>query len=210
MKYSACIIHETNGMLKPSDKIDEELFALVRQGDHQAYQKLFNRYWEEAYTLAWKKTGSEDGAKDIVQELFIYIWSNAPKINLKRPFKSYLFAAVKYKVINYYVSAARYSFVNGEELEDDESLSVLPNLPLETRELEQILDNEIDNLPDRMKEILNLSRKEGLSIAEIAQKLSIAEKTVKNQLSLGISRLRESLITKYDLWLPILIMLIKH
>lgn len=197
-------------MLKLSDKTDEELFVLVKDGDHQAYQKLFDRYWEEAYTLAWKKTGSEDEAKDIVQDLFIYMWGNASGINLKRSFRSYLFAAIKYKIINYYVSANKYAFVDGEELEDDESLSVLPNLPLETKELELILDAEIDNLPERMKEILNLSRKEGLSVAEIAAKLCIAEKTVKNQLSLAIGKLRESLITKYDLWLPMLIMLIKH
>lgn len=197
-------------MLIPSENVDEKLFALIKQGDHNAFKKLFNSYWEEAYTLVWKKTGSEDEAKDIVQDLFVYIWNNAVKIDLKRSFESYLFASLKYKVINYYVAAAKYSFTDSRELEDNESFSVLPHVPMETMELEQILDNEIDNLPERMKEILNLSRKEGLSIPEIAQKLSIAEKTVKNQLSIGVGRLRESLITKYDFWLPILIVLIKR
>ncbi|CAM3736306.1 RNA polymerase sigma factor [Mucilaginibacter galii] len=190
--------------------VDEELFTSIKQGNHAAFQSLFDNYWEEAYTLVWKKTGSEDDAKDIVQDLFIYIWNNAAKINLKRSFRSYIFAALKYKIINHYVAANKYAFVDGEDVTDDENLSVLPHLPMETKELEQILDDEIDALPERMKEILNLSRKEGLSISEIAFRLSIAEKTVKNQLSIGVGRLRESLITKYDLWLPVLIMLIKH
>ncbi|WP_256012081.1 RNA polymerase sigma factor [Desertivirga xinjiangensis] len=197
-------------MANVSEKIDEELFSLVKQGDHSAFRRLFDSYWEEAYKLVWKKTGSEEEAKDIVQTLFIYIWNNAAKINLRRSFESYLFASLKYKIINYYVASSRYSFADTEEFQNDVNLSVLPHLPLETRELEKILDEEIDSLPDRMKEILQLSCKEGLSIAEISVKLSIAEKTVKNQLSLGIGRLRESLIAKYDLWLPILVVLIKR
>lgn len=197
-------------MLTLTDKIDEELLTLIKAGDHTAFQKLFDRYWEEAYILVWKKTGSEADANDIVQDFFIYIWNNAIKINLKRSFESYLFASLKYKVINYYVAATKFSFTDSRELEDDESLSVLPYLPMETRELEQILDDEINNLPDRMKEILNLSRKEGFSVMEIARKLFITEKTVKNQLSIGVSRLRESLVSKHDLWLPILLMLIKR
>ncbi|MNL66360.1 RNA polymerase sigma factor [compost metagenome] len=65
------------------------------------------------------------------------------------------------------------------------------------KELDVIINKEIDLMPARMKEIYCLQKEECLSIKEIAKKLSISEQTVKNQLQSATKRLKKSII-EYD------------
>jgi RNA polymerase sigma-70 factor (ECF subfamily) len=66
---------------------------------------------------------------------------------------------------------------------------------LEAKELRQTIDRSLNELSPRIKEIYKLSREEGLSNREIAEKLKLSEQTVKNQLSAALKHLRQTLGT---------------
>ena len=172
---------------------DKELFDVVREGDTQAFSVLFDRYGETLLSFILKRIGSITDAEDILQDVFASLWNRRHKIEIQDSIYPYLFKAAKYEVIDWMVR-------DQKRISHFEQL-VLPlkNEPaapndseeqLMAKELSFFLDNEIAKMPLTMQSAFNLSRVEGLSIKEIAFRLSISEQTVKNNISLALSRLK--------------------
>ncbi len=136
--------------------------------------------------------GDEATAKDIVQNIFIHAWENRRQIAIEETMRPYLFTALKYSVVRHIYRAARHGTT-------DLPLSVynLPEEVLDHRQdlheydgLQEKLQSEIAEMPDRMREIFVLNHQQELSIREIALRLSLSEQTVKNQLGRALKRLR--------------------
>lgn len=169
---------------------DVELAVMLGNGDHVAYTEIYKRYWALLYRNALKMLKDEDEATDIIQEIFTVLWEKAPELVLTSSISSYLYTAVKNKIITlinknklrdvYYASLQ--GFLNkGEYITDNQLLE---------KELALSIEKEIAALPSKMRMIFELSRKEGLSHALIAQKTGISEGTVKKQIHNAIKILR--------------------
>lgn len=172
---------------------DKELFDLVKEGNTQAFSVLFDRYGNTLLSFILKRIGSITDAEDILQDVFASLWKRRHNIEIEDSIYPYLFKATKYEVIDWITH-------DQKRIRHFERL-VLPleNEPVSTsnsdeklmvKELSFVLDNEIANMPTTMQSAFNLSREEGLSIKEIAFRLSISEQTVKNNISLALSRLK--------------------
>jgi len=176
---------------------DRSLMELVQSDNHLAFTVLVDRYWEELYRHIWIKIKSSDEAKDIVQDIFLGLWKNRMTIatDERESMAPYLFRAAKYSVINYFTRP-------GILVSHDTGLYAALDFPsaLKTddqfllKELQDIVDKEINELPERLQLPYRLSREQQLTIKEIAVKLCLSEQTVKNNISTALHKIKFRLV----------------
>jgi RNA polymerase sigma-70 factor, Bacteroides expansion family 1 len=169
---------------------ESELIALMKQGRREAFNEIYGRYWLKLYIAAVKRLRSKDDAKDIVQDLFISLWTKRETLIINSSLSCYLFTAIKYKVINHIQSnivKRNYLDSLNDALRDyDNSTHEI----ISKNDLEVFINSKVEHLSPKVKEVFELSRKENLSINEIAEKLHTSDQTVKNQLSKALKILK--------------------
>jgi len=180
---------------------DDELLQAIKGDDTAAFKVLYDRYWKALFIKACQRVDKDD-AKDMVQEVMITFWRRRKHITIKAggEIGGYLFAAIKYQVISHYA-------FSGATIKADAFFDILEQTesnPLETKELQQRIEEEVSRLPARMQQIFRMSREEEYSITEIAQQLQLSEQTVKNQLTEALKRLRATLQSQPGGWALIL------
>ncbi|PST82710.1 RNA polymerase subunit sigma-70 [Pedobacter yulinensis] len=179
---------------------DSELINLIKGYDQAAYKELYQRYWYLLYKHARKMLHNEEEAKDVVQDVFTTLWSRVPAIEINTDVAGYLYAATRNKILNLF-DRGRVQQVH---------LSTLPHpisaaesktdYLLRERELAALIEQEIARLPQKMRCVFELSRKDNLSHKEIAAQLDISDKTVKKQIVKAIKVLRLRLGPLYHLF----------
>lgn len=172
---------------------DTKLLELLSQSDRQAFDQLYNKYWEELYLTAFLVLRNKEASKDIVQEIFIWLWEKRKSFQIIS-LKPYLKAAVKFKVANYIRSGKiRKTFFDFALNINFNELSSSSEELLEVKELKELIHQVVTNLPEKCREIFRLSREENLSNQEISQRLKISIKTVENQMTIALHRLRHAI-----------------
>jgi len=172
---------------------DQNLVILLQAGDESAFAEIYNRYALLLYRQANQMLHDPEASKDLVQDLFLTIWSNAQQLKADANLAGYFYIAVRNRVFkliergrlknDYLSSIALYaSEINTDTID-----------ALNERDLQQLIDAEIERLPPQMKRVFELSRKEHLSHLEIAERLGISDKTVKKQINKAIKILRVKL-----------------
>jgi RNA polymerase sigma-70 factor (ECF subfamily) len=173
--------------------IDHELVALLREGNREAFAKIYQSYWTVMYMHALKMLKSEDDARDVVQEIFTSLWLKGQLIDPDVNLAGYLFVATKNKVLDMIThKRVRLDYLGSlstfAEAHSNQTLA-----SIEEKELLQALQHEIDGLPPKMKRIFEMRINEHLTYTEIADKLNISDKTVKKQISNAIGIIRPKL-----------------
>ena len=169
---------------------DEELILLLKERDKLAFTEIYQRHWHMLYMHTFKILGDEDESKDLVQDTFFTFWEKSSELQIKSNLKGYLFVAVRNRIF----SLIRKRKVNPDFVDVVmEELNQLDNTTIERideRELVRLIDAEIEQLPKKMKEVFELSRKEFLTNREIAVKLNMTEEAVKKQIHRSIRTLK--------------------
>lgn len=186
------------GRLKHTD--DNELLLLIQQDDFEAFDELYNRYWKKLYAIASKKTGCQEDSMDLVQELFIEFWNKRKRIAITSSLGTYLVSSLYYKTFHYF----RVKGLQEKHLRNFQAFlqqnnqfefSTLPVMPLETEmeyeQLQQIIDQAIEGMPERMRAVFQMSRTGESSVTEVAEALNISPQTVKNQMGNAMQRLKK-------------------
>jgi len=167
---------------------EENLLRQISDGDEHAFRVLFDQYRDFIYSFALHITNSELIAKDIVQDIFIKIWMQRHTLHEISNIKGYMHRLTRNHALNGLKRKAH-------------ELSLLQTLPVaaslhtteETllyRELERLLDKAVSLLPPQQQRVYQLSRKEGLTHAEIADRLHISTETVKKHLMAALRSIR--------------------
>lgn len=168
---------------------DEELCLLLKEGNEKALQEIILRYWEPLYKMAAHTLEDLALCEDIVQELFIRIWNGRENLNLTWSLKAYLFACVRYEV--YRQIKRQVHFASEEEVRRLScSEKYNPQNQLEFEELMAGVEQIVQRLPEKCQHVYHLSRDKCLSHKEIAARLNISPKTVENQLTIALRRIR--------------------
>lgn len=169
---------------------DSILLQRLQAGDEQAFSEIYNLYAAELIGFTTARICSLEEARDIIHDLFVYLWEERADLSIKISFRAFLFAAVRYRIIDY----IRFKDIRKKYAD---KLTSLPTpcvsameSELDAKELNQVLSAAVNELSPRVQEVYRLSRKEHLSIREIATQLNLSEQTVKNQLSTAIAQLR--------------------
>lgn len=167
---------------------DEVLLSLLKEERVAAFEEIYNRYWNKLYSAAYKRVQSREVSEELVQDLFTSLWVNRKTISVHTSLAGYLFTSVRYLVLNHVQkelvrSSYKSSLKPGRTDNSTEETVMLNDLVLN-------LNAAVEQLPVKCKSIFELSRKEYKSNKEIAAELGISEKTVENQLTKALRRLR--------------------
>lgn len=162
---------------------DKILIPSLKKGDEKAFTLLYEKYWEKLYFVAYQHTQSTQDSEDLIHEVFIDLWKNRKKLEIRNAISSYIFTALKYKVFRLYDSkAVRKKYANRIINEGVKHLNVTER-DLSFNELFLLIEQEIEKLPEKCKVIFKMRRLEHLSIEEVAEKLNISPNTVNNQIT---------------------------
>jgi len=162
---------------------DNELLALLKAGDRNAFTQLYGRYSALLYVYAFKLLGDTDSAKDMVQEIFIAVWDKRDSTDYHISFASYLYTSVRFKFLKA-IAHQKVKAVHAENflsLFDEKTHST--EAYITEKELVAKVESLVAELPPQMARVFMLSRLQHLSNQEVADKLQLSEKTVRNLLS---------------------------
>lgn len=163
-------------------------------------EALFNLYYKPLCYYARKYRLDRFEAEEVVQRTFLKLWEMRESLSIEKSVSAYLYQSVRNQSINYlkqksildknkdeHASRVRQAELFYAISEEDGTSALL------AKELEQQIKQAINDLPPKCHEIFLLSRKENLSLKEIAIQLNISTNTVQKQISIAISKLRETL-----------------
>ncbi|KIO78195.1 RNA polymerase sigma 70 [Pedobacter lusitanus] len=169
---------------------DDDLLALLKEHDHHAYAEIYKRYWSILYRYSRKILQNEEESRDVIQDVFVMVWSKSSTLDLHTSLSSFLYASVRNSILKSFERGkVREKYMNSLEKFIDEGTDITDHL-VRNRELAGHIEKEIAKLPSKMREVFELSRKVNLSHKEIAFKMEISDKTVKKQMSNAIKILR--------------------
>ncbi|WP_114778554.1 RNA polymerase sigma factor [Botryobacter ruber] len=174
-----------------STKTDAALWEAIRQDDAHSFSVLFDRYWSTLFTTAFAYCKDREACSEIVHDIFLNLWQKRGQLQISS-FPHYLKAATRYHTYRHMQSAKVIPLLYSEDLHAVRVESTHHSGEEEMRytELESQLENSLENLPKRCREIFCLSRKEDLTNDEIADRLGISKRTVENQLTHALQHLR--------------------
>lgn len=157
-------------------------------------EQIYHNYWETVLDAAYRRVRDEEVAQDITQEIFISLWENRERLTITGTLAAYLQGAVKYKVINYFKSA-----IVKDQYQEDLVLLTAGQLGasaennLMLKDLNKQIDEALEYLPEKMRQIFRMSRMQEKTIREISEELNLSAQTVKNQISAALKVLKERL-----------------
>ncbi|WP_247237598.1 RNA polymerase sigma factor [Telluribacter sp. SYSU D00476] len=183
---------------------DTELLDLINRGSKPALTELYDRYWELIFFYVNRVLKDIDGASDVVQETFIALWQKQGELSGVHSLKAYLLGIARYKALRCITLSASEERYRSSLLTFFNDYQESSEITFIASEMESFLDSHIQCLPERMREVFLLSRREQLSYAEIAQRLNISDKTVKKQINNALKYLRSVLDEKH-MWTTILL-----
>lgn len=162
--------------------------------DDAAFEALFKESFEVLNNVAYTIVKDGDVSKDIVQQVFYKLWKGRETLNISSSVRSYLHRAVINTALNHIEKAKRIVPAEQEQLVKAGPSTIADALEsLKHNELEAALHKAIDELPDRCRLVFMLSRFDGLTNKEIAERMETTTKTVENQMGKALKHLRESL-----------------
>jgi RNA polymerase sigma-70 factor (ECF subfamily) len=164
------------------------------------FEQIFRSYYSNLCSYAFQYLNDLASAEEVVQEVMYRLWMNRDQLQIETTMKGYLFRSVRNHCLNLGKHAEvhqrfRVMAESGapDIMRSGEDLMILT-------ELQNRISEAIGNLPLERRKIFILSRYEGLTYPQIAEKLGISIKTVENQMSSALKKLREEL-SEYLPWL---------
>ncbi len=178
---------------------DESLVMLTLAGEQNAYEALVKKYQSAVLACAMSVTRREFMAEDAAQDAFVTAWMKLDTLNEPEKFGAWVCRIAKNcakNMLRRYRSVVPLETVENYEYDSEDS-------PIE--ELARAQDSRelrltVSRLPEKVKQIIELHYFEGLSIADIADRLRISQGTVKSQLHDGRKKIRKELCAMNEKW----------
>ncbi|MDU1906025.1 MAG: RNA polymerase sigma-70 factor [Dysgonomonas sp.] len=180
-------------MAKGSTDIDRVVLLKLKEGQSSAFELLFWKYNAKLYNFVYNILYDKSLAEDITQSAFLKIWERREDIDPDKSFSAYLFVIARnlvFKETERLIHEGNYIMASKEQ-EGNTETDNQTSEKLDATFVEQYIDKIIEQLPPSRREIFILSRKNGFSNKEIAQRLAISEKTVETQIYRSLQFLKE-------------------
>ena len=176
------------------DPTDQELAQRIKEGDQEAFRQLFDRYGEALYLEACRRTGCPHDARDLVQDTFLDVYLQQANFDIPASFAPLLFTILRNKIFSHFRKNIQQDKFKGV-LQHFGSFTadVAPEDPLTLKQMQQVINTRVEEMPPRMRAIYRLSKMAGYTPRQVAELLSLSRQTVKNQLSAALRRIREGL-----------------
>lgn len=172
---------------------DKELLSMLKRGDEAALSEIYNRYWDKLFVVSVNRIGDQQEAEECVQDVLYKLWLQKERLLIKNEdLAGYLAVAVRNQVFNRRLKRHR-ERLRAAGYVDTTVLHPSPELEFIAQELQERMDNAINALPTQCRIVFQMSKKEGKTIAEIADELAISKDTVKYHLKKANRYLRGKL-----------------
>ena len=160
--------------------------------DQLAFEQLFKSHFAHLCNFAYQFVPDMDSAKDITQKVFILLWENRENINPDQSIKSYLFTAVKNRCLNHIRDQKKYrSRILDVDIHDIDISFEEDQMAVD--ELEGKVARALSQLPEKCRQVFEMSRYQNKKYQDIATALDISVKTVEAHMSRALKGLRADL-----------------
>ncbi|EOR94322.1 RNA polymerase ECF-type sigma factor [Arcticibacter svalbardensis MN12-7] len=169
---------------------DDELIIRLKNDDSEAFSLLYQKYASSLYYACYNLIRNKAECEDAIQDLFSDLWIKRSALNINLSLKGYLYTAARNRILmrirshKIMVNLDEIAALTNSRTADDQLME---------RELKLHLHKELANLPVKCAQIFTLSRNKQLSNKEIAIQLNLSIKTVENQITIAIRRLRSTM-----------------
>ena len=174
-----------------NENTDDErlLLQMTRDGDVNAFNRLFNKYWKKLYRIAYSKVGSREEAEEIVQDIFIKIWEKKSELNIHN-LSAYLYTSVKNRCLNYIekkiIEHKHWEYYKKFIIDYDDST----NKTIVFNSLMDAIQSGMEQMSEKTKQVFKLNQLEGRSIKEIAEIHKLYEKAIEYHITSSIKKMR--------------------
>jgi len=176
---------------------DRALLDSLRQGDRSAFDSIFRTFYAPLVGTAESMVRDRAVAEELVQDVMLELWRRHESLTVEESLRAYLYRATRNRALNHLrhekVKREAEPYVTGEP-------AALPSAPLRLveEEIDEAVRQAVAALPERCREVFELSRVHGLKYSEIARTLGISVKGVEAQMGRALRELRLRLAP----WLP--------
>ncbi|MBQ9310897.1 MAG: RNA polymerase sigma-70 factor [Bacteroidales bacterium] len=179
----------------------ETVAARIRNGQREAFDELFSAQWPSLVSYASMMLGSRADGQDVVQAVFLNLWKNRGNLQDDTPMDAYLMRAVYNRSLNIIRSGKvrrTHDSVWSARIREELSVCYDPDRNDVMRrifgaEARQAIQDAIETLPERCREIFRMRYEDGRSASEVAGILGISVSTVNNQVFKALGLLRKDL-----------------
>jgi RNA polymerase sigma-70 factor (ECF subfamily) len=178
-------------MLNREKLPDLELMEKVQQGDMVSYNTLVNRYKDRLFNMLYRMLSSEDEAHDLLQETFLRVWQHKMSYDFRYAFSTWIYTIALNLARNELRRRKKFKFFDIFDFAD--KIPSKEEKKESSPQLKELLEHEIQRLPEKYKTAFILRDVDSLSYEEIAQVLSIPLGTVKSRVNRARSILRKRL-----------------
>lgn len=170
---------------------DKHTIEQLLSGNIATYESVYKTFFKALYIYAYTMLKEEVQAEEVVQNLFLKIWERKEKMNIETSLKAYLYKSVYNDSLNYIKHLkVKSSYENHATQVMKNTQSESPSHKVMYRNLEDKLRSALNELPEQCRTVFQMSRYEELKYREIAERLSISEKTVENHMGKALKLLR--------------------
>lgn len=187
---------------------EDDLLEKLKAGDETCFTQLFHAWRDKLFSYCIRVTKDEAAAEEIVQDVFIKIWTHREQIDRARHFDALLFTITKRLALNYLKKVARYELLKKAITTGTSGTDHGTEDWVYDRDYQHLLQQAIHTLPPQRRRIFEMSREEYCTHDEIARKLSISKNTVRNQIISATQTIRHYLSSNSHLPLPFIVFLI--
>lgn len=177
--------------MNPSEKI---IIQAIKSGEVTIYKELFSKYSKSLFYYACKFI-VEDEARDVVQDVFMALWTQRRELEINTSLNSYLFGVTRNKCLKQLRKKARTTDSDSLSLQEAQYYESQNDAisSLIEKELNDKYEEALQQLPPKCLEVFLLSRRMNLKNKEIAAQLNISEKAVEKHISKALKHLRKEL-----------------
>lgn len=171
-------------------ELDNDTIVQFKNGDESAFTVIYNHFYNKIFSFCKHLLPAIEDARDMTAQLFILLWEKKETLDSYKNLRAFLFLNARNKCFNFLRDQKARSAID-KQIEDftaSEQRSILFS-EIESELITRIRE-EVEKLPDYYKEILQLSYYQGYNNQEIADKLQISEKTVRNAKSIALKTVK--------------------
>ena len=176
---------------------DNKLWKAVGSDDYAAFDLVVDRYYEALVSFSASITREYEKSRDIVQEIFIHLWTDRKSERNVLSLRDYLYTATRNRSLNHLRSLRRQRERVAALTQDEYNVwkDIVEN------EVKRLLAQAIDSLPERNRRVI-LCTLDGMKQEQIAGEMDISVRTVKVLKAESVRALREFLDADNDPAMP--------
>ncbi|MGV8094628.1 MAG: RNA polymerase sigma factor [Mangrovibacterium sp.] len=170
--------------------IDPALLHSLKNGDQQAFERVFKQYAQKLFSFSLSYLKDEEEAQEVVQEVFLKIWLNRITLKTDTSFQSYLFTIAFNSIRKSFNRKAKNDQYKLDVIDDLDEGQDVADYEQNYQFVSQKLEQFIDEMPEKRKDIFIQRKKQGKPVRQIAEEMGISVKTVENQITESMKYLK--------------------